>query len=121
MLMSAAPDSPGATNSKTFYQNQLATGAEAWAACSNDGEALHGDGKAFCKYAARFVLLAVRCVMCAGCCLPTTIDFRRLLCTYFMHVFYARVLCTYFMHSPDMVGASLPHSNDVIREQLYTL
>ena len=46
--MESAPDSPGATNSKAFYQQLLASGAKQWADCSNDGEALHGDGDPYC-------------------------------------------------------------------------
>lgn len=51
MLMAAAPDSPGATNSKAFYQAKLAEAAVQWATCSNDGVGEHGDGKAYCRYA----------------------------------------------------------------------
>ena len=51
MIMASAstPDMAGATNSKGFYQGLLAESARKWAACSNDGEAVHGDGKAYCR------------------------------------------------------------------------
>ena len=52
--MASAPDSPGATNSKAFYQQLLASGAKQWADCSNDGEAVHGDGNPYCMCACPF-------------------------------------------------------------------
>ena len=49
MASAATPDMDGATNSKGMYQGLLAETARMWATCSNDGEAVHGDGKAYCR------------------------------------------------------------------------
>ena len=54
ILMAAATDSPGATTSKAAYQQLLAAGAKQWADCSNDGEAVHGDGNPYCMCACPF-------------------------------------------------------------------
>ena len=72
MASSSAPDMEGAVHNKGFYQGLLVEGARQWAACSNDGEAASGDGKAYCKYVPLMGCICtlacsrVRC-MCFGC------------------------------------------------------